>query len=391
MEEKRMRKFISLSILTCMLLAFFISCNGDKEINEENAKYDEAISLINSGNIDGAYEMLKTLGDYEPAVKTLARFRYVATEISFGKFDNSGNNIGENGVYTLTLNENGLPAKRVVQNSSDGKTFEYYYDSNGNLVKETETSRNGKTRTYEYTYDSNGNKIKEVETDLEGNQYINEYVYDEKDNLTKRVEYSASYYAGRSVFEYTYDAAKNKIKEIITYYSEIAEPYTVMIDYTYDAKGNLVKESRSNGNVYDYTYDNVGNLIKKVYTDENGYVDTDEYFYDERGNLLKHVSVVTDIDWFVPGTSVEEYVYDANDRVTKYVYVQYDGDKYTTEYTYDVNGNLINTTVIREVSGQKYIETTNATYKLVYIPFDIPEETEELFEDFVFNMEQTLF
>lgn len=386
-----MRKFISLSILTCMLLAFFISCNGDKEINAENAKYDEAISLINSGNIDGAYEMLKTLGDYEPAVKTLARFRYVATEISFGKFDNIGNNIGENGVYTLTLNENGLPAKRVVQNSSDGKTFEYYYDSNGNLVKETETSRNGKTRTYEYTYDSKGNKIKEVETDLEGNQYINEYVYDEKDNIIKEECYYSHAYDDRYVFEYTYNADGNVIKQVSTSYSSIVDPYTIVTDYTYDAKGNLVKESRSNGDVYDYTYDNVGNLIKEVYTDENGYVDTDEYFYDERGNLLKHVSVVTDIDWFVPSTSVEEYVYDANDRVTKYVYVQYDGDKSTTEYTYDVNGNLINTTVIREVSGQKYIETTNSTYKLVYIPFDIPEETEELFEDFVFNMEETLF
>jgi len=80
------------------------------------------------------------------------------------------------------------------------KTYQYEYDSFGNMIKEISPSR----YVYQYEYDDFGNRIKKIHP--LGDVY--QYEYDEFGNMIKLINPSGD------VWQYEYDAFGNMIKEI---------------------------------------------------------------------------------------------------------------------------------------------------------------------------------
>ncbi len=403
-----MKKFVSLLILVCVLLACFVSCDETNEegtnepaqedsgtsgedanesekedsgtsddanesekensgtsgedANDYEAEYNEVLGLIEEGKYEDAYnkafsfigqgkhevayKILQALKDYEPAEKALKHFRYVLTDISMGSKDYSQD-------FTLTYNENGLPLKVVEKVTEKGEVIEdyyiceYTYDENGLLIKTNESWVKSGTKVVEYTYDENGLLIRAKDSTTYSDSYscteIVEYTYDENRVLTKEVVEIEGEPEDKSTFDYTYtyDANGNLIMMIREASNEIH-------CYTYDEKGNIIKYSFNYGNgahtgIYEYTYDTNGNMIREVYSN----VYTRDWIYDDEGNRVKGVCT---------------YNY---------------GDSTSIDYNYDAYGNITKIVLGGDEEG-----TAEASYKLVYISFDISEKVEEIFAKF---------
>ena len=105
--------------------------------------------------------------------------------------------------------------------------------------------------------------------------------------------------------------------------------------FTYNEHGLLCK-SVSEDTVFDYEYDQNKRLVKALY---NGSLNN-EYEYDDKGNLIKHTSWLGKYPQFG-----YEYAYDDQGRMIREVVLRGNPDfnilelSYTTEYTYDKDGN----------------------------------------------------
>ena len=110
--------------------------------------------------------------------------------------------------------------------------------------------------------------------------------------------------------------------------------------FTYNEHGLLCK-SVSKDTVFDYEYDQNKRLAKTLY---NGSLNN-EYEYDDKGNLIKHTSWLGKYPQFG-----YEYAYDDQGRMIREVVLRGNPDfnilelSYTTEYTYDKDGNMTSRT-----------------------------------------------
>ena len=110
--------------------------------------------------------------------------------------------------------------------------------------------------------------------------------------------------------------------------------------FTYNEHGLLCK-SVSEDTVFDYEYDQNKRLVKTLY---NGSLNN-EYEYDDKGNLIKHTSWLGKYPQFG-----YEYAYDDQGRMIREVVLRGNPDfnilelSYTTEYTYDKDGNMTSRT-----------------------------------------------
>ncbi|MBP3578363.1 MAG: S8 family serine peptidase, partial [Lachnospiraceae bacterium] len=297
----------------------------------------------------------------------------------------------------------------------DGTTAEsvYTYDSRGRVLSVTD-AEGGKTGfTYEsgiqpvsatnalggtvnYTYDEIGRRTA-IETDLGKTVYeynskdqitsitaadggVTRFVYDAIGNLTKVIlpeQTEQAMEAGLSIEEakgytYTYDSLDRLVSS--------ANPENAVSDFGYDVEGNVTKQGMpeyagytvEDEKSYRYTYDSVGNIIQVTAPD--GGVTT--YAYDAGGNITS----VTYPDGQANGASVR-YTYDALNRVisvtdtlgkTQYRYA-YDADGnvtsvtdamgYTTWYSYDITGNLLEVREPKkEENGQVWYQIYRYTY-----------------------------
>ncbi|MBE6607046.1 MAG: RHS repeat protein [Ruminococcaceae bacterium] len=383
-----MKKLISLFLLICLLSISLTSCGNSK-------KYNEALDLLDAGEHEAAYEILKELGNYKDSEELLKKFRYVLETIEYRTITTDGTLVsGDPSIYTYT--SDGLLSKNTFGErvsefiydknknliktvSTDGLVREYSYDDMGNVIKDIsysgETPMHGyeysfdksgnmikktvlqnmntdfdylSTRfTVDYTYDENGKLITALETSSNGSEYRVDYIYDENGRLIREDEIIDDGMV--TIVEYAYDESDKILKET-NYYNEY------VIDYTYDAKGNLVEEKRSGKSAsldytYEYIYDENGLLVRENQLSYFGSVSkevkiTVDYTYDDAGNLIKKI-----LD-----------------------YKRY-GMIYTRTYLYDTNGNLIEyseateggTTIIRKM-----------TYKLMYVPYKLHETIEDM-------------
>ena len=123
-----MKKLIALILVMVLSVATMTACNPsetfenvkdtvsgwfgnnkgetENEICAEEAKYNEALSLIEKGKYEEAYEIFKALGSYKDSAKHLARFIYFPTVVNYDLFDRSG-------VMTVTLGDYNLPIRVV--------------------------------------------------------------------------------------------------------------------------------------------------------------------------------------------------------------------------------------------------------------------------------------
>ena len=345
-----MKKIISLLITVCILVSSLVSCN----VFEKSSLYKEANSLIEKGEYEKAYEILKDLGDYKDAEKMLSRFRYAPTSITLknSRMEDMKETI------EIKLNKNNLTESFIRPRGTYGDVvYSLSYDDDGKLteykvsnIKDGETTY---TDTTKYTYDKNGNMTREAMSSLSSTlQYSIEYSYDKNGNMTgyRRVNDTGEVIE----HEYIYDKKGNMVEETHTW----PDGKWSTSEYYYDKDGRLIKEEALSY-ITEYVYDDNGNLITetKLYrgtTDE----DKTENTYDEKGNLIKIVKTETK-KGELSIRSIQEN-------------------------TYDENGNLIRKASTTPRAGIVDITlTTEYTYKFVYSPFDISEKYEEIHYQFL--------
>ena len=98
-------------------------------------------------------------------------------------YDENGNMLSQVVLYdgefevmniVKTYNENGMIIKEVCTFDDGSQEYlDYYYDANGNCIKNVFTDSSGET-VYDFTYDEHGNVIKEICTGSDGSvQYVN--------------------------------------------------------------------------------------------------------------------------------------------------------------------------------------------------------------------------
>lgn len=337
-------------------------------LDNKKVRYEEAMALIQSRNYKAAYDILRELGDYSKAKDELGKFYYLPTKNVLT--EDSNGVISERANITYTYGEANLPIKITSSSNEYIYISEYNYDKNGKLIYQKNVY-DDYCNILNYIYDDNGYLIQEIRSDSYGNRfdnYIRDYTYDLNGNLLKCMDVYGD--GSKGIFDYAYDSKGRVIK----YESNIStnayvDSYT--INYIYDARGNLIKKTEINTNGYtqidDYTYDVNNNLIKELQT-YSGRSNTIEYTYDINNNLIKKVSVYSSGEKFTTN-----YVYDDNGNL-----IRFSGADYTVDYIYDQSGNVVQI-IEATLDGYKAIEEYK--YDLVYIPFDLTEdELDDLWE-----------
>lgn len=223
-----------------------------------------------------------------------------------------------------------------------GGTTTYAYDAIGNLTKVTDALNN----STQYEYDALGRRVAVVEA----NGARTEYAYDSAGNLASIKD------ALGNVTEYRYDlngtmistadalggvssASVNDVGLVLT----ATQKNGGQVHYDYDTLGQMIKQTDALGGELSYAYDALGNMIET--TDAIG--QTARFTYDVMGNI-------TEIYW--PDGAKASYVYDKGGRLTtelnetgaktQYVYDEMNNiasillNDATTNYTYDVEGNV---------------------------------------------------
>lgn len=240
-------------------------------------------------------------------------------------------------------NEKGLLREEKIYTDEDDflSKIVYEYDENGALLNNKQIDYNGNVLASEvFEYDEYGVSKK--------NTLVREY--DSNRNIIKETDYHDNGNV-KTIKEFEYDANGNVIKE--TYYSyakdynkNFADPVVPRITlYTYSADGKLSERrlyhdtGKVNGDNTVYEYGADGKLIKKskynCYSDQDIIDEHYEFEYNTSGKLIHAV--------------MYDYEYDSETGIRTPELL----NEYT--YTYDNNGNLINYT---EYLGDYNGETT---------------------------------
>jgi YD repeat-containing protein len=216
-----------------------------------------------------------------------------------------------------------------LTDSYDGDNIHthYVYDLDGNLTSETVAVGTGDAATTSYTYDSRGNVL----TETDANSKVTHYAYDNFGRLLSVTDPLG----GVTSYTYDHDSRTTSVKDALG----------VSTSYQYDAFGNVVLTTDRNGNkVFNY-YDKANRLTLTV----DGEGDVTGMVYDVDSRLIAETRYATKIS--TTGLTVSTVpAYTANAAIDDTVYTDYDrdgrvtmtidGEKYATQSTYDVAGNL---------------------------------------------------
>ena len=346
---------------------------------QENTCYFDDISLIKEPSPTYSYDDEGNLvSATENAAKTSA--------LSYDSNDNLESFTDEkNSHYTYDYAETGNKHRLLsAKSNTSGITYAYSYYDNGTLKAQEITNdstskiiRTGYTYTEAdsskgisagayvkkerdqhkhdttYTYDLLSGHVESVE-DANGN--VTEYEYYEDNGLVKSVS------SGGKTVNYTYNNAGTQLTSITHNgfnYNFVYDVFgnvtqtkvgsAVLMTNTYQAKnGNLIMSTYGNGDTVEYEYNAYGQTTK---VKKNG---TDKYLwtYNSTGMPYKH----TDID----NDRVYTYDYDSLGRVVRQFgnTVSTGENRFMSQYTYDVSNNV--TKVVNFADGNKV--TTNHTY-----------------------------
>jgi len=328
-----MKKSVLALILALILVFSLIACTAGtdkpeesgKETGEETTaavkkskKVKEAEELIEKGEIEAAYELLKGAENDEVAASMLGNFKYVLTGMS-GDWANG---------VTLTVSDD--------------------------YTKWVVTNENGDKTSYEQTKDG---KMKEIRSSGTGYQWA--YYFDEDGYRTAYEGIDSN--GKKSSSAYTLDSHKNTVEERY----DRADGSVEVTKYrnSYDENGRLVAREGTRGNyswVYVYYYEN-GNKVRELYLSSMGGYSTILYLYDENGRITERIN--TDDS----STGHTYYTYDdAGRMLSRHDMYGNSTNEYFQDYTYDENGNWITYKYTYKGSDTESVYTTMFTYKLVY-------------------------
>jgi RHS repeat-associated protein len=196
-------------------------------------------------------------------------------------------------------------------------TTEYTYDNVGNTL--SETNARGHTTTHEY--DELNRLIRTTSPELVSTNdpaYVQEFSYDANNNLTVSVD-------ARGIETINAYDLNNRVTSVKRKLGN--DERWVVRNRTYDAESNLIIEEDANGNSSTFSYDPRGLLIRESHPQEHVLV----YQYDASGNRTQQVD---------PELRISEWEYDLRNRKTFEHVPSSSGDIATTEFVYDLVGNL---------------------------------------------------
>ena len=220
--------------------------------------------------------------------------------------------------------------KKITQN---GISFEYEYDSRGNIVSE---KRGNLTTTY--AYDALGQLIR-VNDPHENATWV--YSYDRGGNITSKAKYAyTTGTVGTALESIPYSYGDANWKDKLTAYNGTAITYDAIGNplndgaWTYTwAAGRQLKKMVREDRTLDFKYNHNGMRIQKV-LQHDWYPETTNYTY--HGKLLTHMEVeYYDFDE-VKHTDKLHFFYDAQSRPVK---ISYNGVIYT--YVHNLQGDIV--------------------------------------------------
>ena len=357
-----MKRFLSLFVLSCLLLACLVSCNNITPDTDGNEAPENSLKE--------SY--------YGVPVKIVMTYSNENTSDADADGETDSYEVApqrRNHSNEVFYNEKNLPVKHVVTyDNGDQIVFDFEYDDKNNLIRKASSISEKLLYEYKYIYDESNNLIKKLYS-LQGSNYVYEYAYDENNNLI----YDSSFEEWRDtkiVKRYTYDNNGNLVKyEYSTTYD-----YFNVTTYVYNSEGQLIKAIETNGDgnytigKHEFTYAADGNLIKKVFTCGDQ-TKMREYSYDARGNLSMEIYKVVHSNGSVYSLT-DEYQYDEKNNLTRHVHTDNAGSQYVYEYTYDEYGNTVKR-VYTNPDG--WVQTVTVEYNMVYIPFELSDEILDLF------------
>lgn len=308
----------------------------------------KANSLISNKNFDAAYVIL-SLTDTQEAKSLLESFTLLVKK----EFD-----IGNSGYLIHTYNDNGKILKTQFASENDLMTvvdyIDYTYDGKGYLIKKQDHCNEC---DYTYTYDTKGRLIEERSV-FQNDICLITYEYNDNNNVVKQTVSYNNLRSKKVITEYQYNKNNDVVKVTETTLMTPATIEGVLYkDYTmdvkvsineYDSKGNLIKTTDSLNNyltdsswnvtedlgkpyadnIFTYEYNSKGQLVKKDYTDGVGYPVT--YEYDGSGRLITRKSANEKVEYTYNEAGLLVLESHVSDQVTQ-----------SFVYTYDCYGNLL--------------------------------------------------
>ncbi|MCD8218512.1 MAG: hypothetical protein LUD01_10855 [Clostridiales bacterium] len=245
-------------------------------------------------------------------------------------------------------------------NKSGSTIYQYEYDENGNLTKETYTSNIGTDSESEtvtlYTYEE---------------QVCKTYVspsYPESEELNVLYQAKTVDADGDSLYSYFYFYDENGNQIGAGNANSMAYTYDY---YEYDDEGKIIRARarNSSGSFYiDMTYDKSGNRIREdSRKSEDGeivvYVENE---FDSDGNLLRSITHAVDDYYEDTDGAYLEYEYDENGILS--ACSSYNSDdtlNYYTVYSYDADGNV--STITAYDGDDNLTAVTTAYYTTIYV------------------------
>ena len=227
---------------------------------------------------------------------------------------------------------------KAVGNTKDYNTTLIGYDDEGR-INFTQSAIAGRTMTEEknYTLDGRVSQIRKETTEADGNRHTETY-------------------------SYRYDAQARLLK--VTHSLDGGAEMTLS-DNEYDELGRLLKDRREGSGLLTarYSYDihsHIRKMVSPLFCQRLFYAEPSE------GGIPLYGGAISGMDWQTIGDSVRSYryQYDGLGRLTSADYLEsgHSSDRYVTEYSYDLMGNIL--TLSR--SGKVYDEIYGVTDDLTY-------------------------
>ncbi|MEG2995143.1 MAG: DUF6531 domain-containing protein, partial [Erysipelotrichaceae bacterium] len=304
----------------------------------ENNKVGTIYEYDNQRRVSKETDAFGVSKSYTYVGNMIASITYSNGLIEAFEYDANGNTVKESDnqgkITTYVYNGNN---EMIQKNYYDGTNEKWTYDANGN-IKVYQDRIGGVTTN---TYDKNNNLVKSVNGNLttrktynEVNQLIREsdvqglvktYTYDIQGNKASETD------AYGNTTKYKYDADNNITKTIDAHGNEESNTYK---------DGNLRSSTSKDGLTTTYEYDSLNREIKKI--NPNGTTETKEY----DGLLLKSEKDGKD--------TIIKHFYDAYNREVKTITTYTDGVVSTTQNTYDIYGNVVETNIDGVITRNTY-------------------------------------
>ncbi|HEM2759745.1 TPA: hypothetical protein U0600_002283, partial [Streptococcus suis] len=136
-------------------------------------------------------------------------------------------------------------AKETIMQDGETLVQTYTYDSLGQIVQMTVSSKDGKELSqFSYTYDHAGNKLTSTET-VDGKEIKTEFSYDAENRLLEMK-------SGDKTITYIYDKKGNRVS------SGVGD---AKLDYIYDTENRLLAVKDKEGLLFAALYDGDDNRV----------------------------------------------------------------------------------------------------------------------------------